>query len=112
MINKNIGAIIKARRVELGLSQQALANIIGVTFQQVQKYEKGSNSLNATRLVDFANALKIPVATFFEQQNTIVSDASDREYLEFVKSFAAIKDYNTRKKLADLTRAINDAVNG
>ena len=66
-INQNIGAIIKARRVQLGFSQQALAALIGVTFQQVQKYEKGNNALNATKLLEFAKALKMPVASFFEE---------------------------------------------
>ena len=108
-INENIGAIIKARRVQLGYSQIALAAIIGVTFQQVQKYEKGKNALNATKLVEFAQALKIPVASFFEEtRDFTAANASTRESLELIKSFTAIKDYNTRKKLADLARAITE----
>ncbi len=109
-IDKNIGSIIKTRRTQLGYSQEALANIIGVTFQQVQKYEKGSNSLNAARLLQMAKALKMSVSAFFADSEIVAGEASNRESLELVKSFNNIPDYLTRKKLSDLARAIAETM--
>ena len=110
----------------MGLSQEAVAKAVGITFQQVQKYEKGSNAMNANRLFEFSRFMNIPVAYFFEgiEQNTPVHNmsvgfaempalefdndntASDRESLEMMKSFKRIKEPVIRKRLADLLRAV------
>ncbi len=57
---------LRVKRTELGVSQQALAALVGVTFQQVQKYEKGSNRVSASRLLEIARALDVPITYFFE----------------------------------------------
>jgi transcriptional regulator with XRE-family HTH domain len=60
-----VGGRVRARRLELGMSQEKLGNAIGLTFQQVQKYEKGSNRIGSSRLMQIANALKVDPAYFF-----------------------------------------------
>lgn len=65
-VDKRVGAKIKARRVELGMSQEKLADHLGLTFQQVQKYEKGMNRVGASRLQQIAEALKVSIPYFFE----------------------------------------------
>lgn len=65
-IDRRIGERVRARRNEIGMSQQALADRLGVTFQQVQKYEGGVNRIAASRLLDIAAVLEMPVADFFE----------------------------------------------
>ncbi len=65
-VDKRLGERVRARRLELGMSQERLAEILGVTFQQVQKYERGVNRIAASRLYDLSAALNIPVSKFFE----------------------------------------------
>jgi transcriptional regulator with XRE-family HTH domain len=65
-IDQYVGARIRIQRIELGMSQVTLAQAIGVTFQQVQKYEKGANRISASRLQQIAAALQAPVSFFFE----------------------------------------------
>ena len=127
-INSHVGARLKQRRTVMGLSQEAVAKAIGVTFQQVQKYEKGTNAMNASRLFEFARFMNVPVAFFFEgveesnessgagfglaESPAVQFDydnlASDRESLEMMKSFKRLKEPTVRKRLADLLRAIAD----
>lgn len=105
----------------LGLSQKAVADGLGVTFQQVQKYENGANALTANRLLALSKLLKVPVGYFFEGlqvaaegetrmgESTGMGDgepASEREILEIVKTFVGIRDKGLRRRLADLMRAI------
>jgi transcriptional regulator with XRE-family HTH domain len=66
-INASIGKRLRQRRTTMGLSQEAVAKAVGITFQQVQKYEKGSNAMNSHRLHEFGNFLSVPVAYFFEE---------------------------------------------
>lgn len=107
-IDERIGAIIRARRLELGLSQDALGEKLGVSFQQVQKYEQGINALNPSRLIDISKALRMPIAAFFESvAATFHATASERETLELIKAFNAIKDYTKRKRISDLVRVID-----
>ncbi len=132
MIKRNIdsyvGKRLKQRRTVMGLSQEAVAKAVGVTFQQVQKYEKGSNAMSASRLFEFSRFLNVPVAYFFEgaeaelpshnvvtglsESSTLEFDhenmASDRESLEMMKSFKRIKEPVIRKRLADLLRAVSE----
>lgn len=125
-IDSYVGKKLKQRRTMMGLSQEAVAKAVGVTFQQVQKYEKGSNAMNASRLFEFANFMNVPVAYFFEgieediagrsvrsgfaESASLAFDhenvASDRESLEVMKSFTRIKEPVIRKRLADLLRAV------
>jgi transcriptional regulator with XRE-family HTH domain len=70
-IDVEVGQRIRIQRLAAGLSQSELADKIGVTFQQVQKYEKGANRVGAGRLTQIANVLNVPVSTFFEGRETI-----------------------------------------
>jgi transcriptional regulator with XRE-family HTH domain len=103
-----------------------VAKAVGITFQQVQKYEKGVNAMNARRLVEFSRFMNVPVAYFFEgldasenasQPSTTGfaepseifdhgSNVSDRESLEMMKAFKRIGEQSVRKRLSDLVRAI------
>lgn len=65
-VDRKIGERVRSRRLEIGMSQERLADLIGVTFQQVQKYEKGVNRIAASRLFDISLALDLPVSRFFE----------------------------------------------
>ncbi|MEZ5690345.1 MAG: helix-turn-helix transcriptional regulator [Rickettsiales bacterium] len=133
-IDSYVGRKLKQRRTIMGLSQESVAKAIGVTFQQVQKYEKGSNAMNAMRLFEFSRFMNVPVAYFFDGVEAEISSndsgkgknkvaslsesektkfeynniASDRESLEVMKSFKRIKEPVIRKRLADLLRAIAD----
>ncbi len=126
-IDSYVGKKLRLRRTMMGLSQEAVAKAVGITFQQVQKYEKGVNAMNARRLVEFARFMNVPVAYFFEgldedvaasRQQTAVgfaeasetfdhgSPVSDRESLEMMKAFKRIGEQGVRKRLSDLVRAI------
>lgn len=73
-VDRKIGERVRSRRLEIGMSQERLADLIGVTFQQVQKYEKGVNRIAAGRLFDISLALDLPVSRFFE--NLVAARAS------------------------------------
>lgn len=125
-VDAHVGKRLRLRRTMMGLSQESLAKAVGITFQQVQKYEKGSNAMNAGRLVEFARFMQVPVAYFFEGlEHGIGSQAasigfaeeaevfdhaagsvSDRESLEMMKAFKRIKEPTVRKRMADLVRAV------
>ena len=127
-IDAYIGKKLRLRRTMMGLSQEVVANAVGITFQQVQKYEKGVNAMNARRLVEFARFMHVPVAYFFEgledeapagsndkaagfAEATMAFDhgsPSDRESLEMMKAFKRISGQSVRKRLSDLVRAIAD----
>lgn len=122
-IDSHVGKRLKARRTLMGLSQEAVGKAVGITFQQVQKYEKGSNAMNAGRLIEFAKFMNVPVAYFFDgfepgaaggfaETATAAFDhgnaVSDRESLEAMKAFNRIGDPIVRKRLADLLRAVAD----
>jgi transcriptional regulator with XRE-family HTH domain len=70
-VDTHIGQKIRARRILLGLSQTDLANAAGITFQQIQKYEKGANRVGASRLQQFSDALGVPPSYFFEGAPTV-----------------------------------------
>jgi transcriptional regulator with XRE-family HTH domain len=65
-IDKRLGEQVRARRLAVGMSQERLAELLGITFQQIQKYEAGTNRIAASRLYEIAAALEMPVARFFE----------------------------------------------
>lgn len=121
-IDAHVGKKLRQRRTMMGLSQEAVAKSVGITFQQVQKYEKGTNAMNARRLYEFATFMNIPVAYFFEgleqsakasgfaetASETFDHGVSDREALEMMKAFKRIKEQVVRKRMADLVRAVAD----
>jgi transcriptional regulator with XRE-family HTH domain len=98
----------------VGMTQQQLAEKVGIKFQQIQKYETGMNRISASRLWDIARALNVPVAFFFEglagaedghEQPDVFAD---KEALELVRSYYAIPEHQ-RRRLFDLARVLSDA---
>lgn len=90
-VDVHVGACIRARRYELNVSQERLADALGLTFQQIQKYESGINRVGASRLQDIANTLKVPVSFFFEGAPSDTSafsavDTESRDALAFAQS--------------------------
>jgi transcriptional regulator with XRE-family HTH domain len=120
--DKHVGNRIKMRRLMLGISQQKLGDALGLTFQQVQKYEKGANRVSASRLQRIAQILQVPESFFFEGGPTGTGQPRhDREApplsyvsgflattdgLALVKAFTAIKDAKLRRKIVLLVRKI------
>ncbi len=77
--NKHLGNMLKMRRLALGLTQTKVAKAINVTFQQIQKYEKGINGVSATRLLQLSNYLKVPINYFFDNYEEYVNNVSKSE---------------------------------
>jgi len=104
----------------VGMTQQQLAEKVGIKFQQIQKYETGMNRVSASRLWDISDALDVPVAYFFEglrdtgadgvdESATVPGDLlADKEALELIRSYYAIPE-NQRRRLFDLARVLSDA---
>lgn len=119
-VDIHVGRRLRMRRKDLGYSQQALADALGLTFQQVQKYEGGSNRISASKLHAAAMFLKTPVAFFFEglddpenADNTAADLANEMADFwslpggpDFARAYAAIDSISMRKHLVDLARAI------
>lgn len=129
-IDVHVGARIRLRRTLLGMSQEGLADAIGLSFQQVQKYEKGANRVSSSRLFDLAHILDVQLPYFFDEMAAGVSEQTPsklmgmkslpgfdsekdpmakRETLEFVRAYYRIEDPTVRKRLADLTKAVSRA---
>ena len=119
-IDRKIGQRVRTRRLEIGMSQERLAELLGVTFQQVQKYEKGVNRIAASRLYDIAASLDMPAARFFENlSGGRVGVAEDRqEFVEDVMAtpegaqlmslFSSIKSLKVRRRVVELVKALTD----
>jgi transcriptional regulator with XRE-family HTH domain len=123
-IDKYVGNRLRMRRIMLGMSQTNLADGLGLTFQQVQKYEKGTNRLSASKLQQCAGILQVPVEFFFEGVPSIpgapkpegpapsvdyVSDfLATTAGLALVKAFTQIKDAKLRRCIVDLVEGIAD----
>ncbi|WP_047466359.1 helix-turn-helix domain-containing protein [Rhizobium rhizogenes] len=123
-IDAYVGSRVRMRRLMLGMSQERLADQIGVTFQQVQKYEKGTNRIGASRLQAIANVLAVPVAFFFQQDNTQplatdglgaisgLEDLSDfltsKEGLSLNKAFMKINDPSVRQSVLMLIKSLGN----
>ncbi|NNG04148.1 MAG: helix-turn-helix transcriptional regulator [Inquilinus sp.] len=117
-VDVHVGMRLRQRRTLLGMSQEKLAKAFGVSFQQVQKYERGANRISASRLHLLTRILDVPVSYFFEgipsevQDRPLPSehDAPDRmtsrETLELVRAYYKILDPSVRKRLVDLARAL------
>jgi transcriptional regulator with XRE-family HTH domain len=117
-----VGQRIRSQRLMLGLSQTELGNKIGITFQQIQKYEKGTNRVSAGRLQQIAQLFKVPVSFFFEGAPGKVASAEHiNESLEFldtaasvrlVRAFAEIDDASVRRDIVALVEGIAEARKG
>ena len=116
-VDVHVGKRIRHRRWLVGMTQQQLAEQVGIKFQQIQKYETGANRVSASRLWDISEALDVPVSFFFEGLNA-TPDATqgeavpadlmgDKEALDLVRSYYAIPE-NQRRRLFDLARVLSD----
>jgi transcriptional regulator with XRE-family HTH domain len=123
-IDIHVGAKVKTRRLMLGLSQEELASAIGLTFQQVQKYERGTNRISVSRLVDICRALKVPFAYFLDGSVAAgrkpalrgVADTGQDEYspdvltrrdvLDLVRAYSSIKAPHLKKQLLEMAKAM------
>ena len=119
-VDVHVGKRIRHRRWMVGMTQQQLAEKVGIKFQQIQKYETGMNRVSASRLWDIAEALEVPVNFFFEgiddegvdervAGSSVPGDImADKEALELVRSYYAIPE-NQRRRLFELARVLSDA---
>lgn len=118
-VDRKIGQRVRSRRLEIGMSQERLAELLGVTFQQVQKYEKGVNRIAASRLFDIAGALDLPAARFFEgltsrggvaepKQEYSADVLSTPEGVQLISLFASIKSVKVRRRVVELVKALAD----
>ena len=108
--DRHVGARIRKRRLMLGLSQQQLAQMIGVTYQQAHKYERGLNRISAGRLYEIAQVLNVPVSWFFEDLSnkpaTIELTPRQRMCLELARNFAAIDNEKHQEALSQMARVL------
>jgi len=123
-VDKHVGSRVRMRRMMLGMSQEKLGDALGLTFQQVQKYEKGTNRIGASRLQQISHILQVPVAFFFEGAPTVhptsrhegMVDAPSPAYvadflatsdgLALTKAFMRISDSKLRRRIVDLVEQI------
>lgn len=116
-IDVAVGARIRMRRRHVGVSQQALADELGVSFQQVQKYERGSNRVSASVLVKIARRLDCTVAALVGEESRTVDDAlaptlAAPGALVLLEAYVRIQDPQIRRKLVDLVVALADGPAG
>jgi transcriptional regulator with XRE-family HTH domain len=118
-IDRQVGARVRQRRLELGLSQTELGVAVGVSYQQMQKYEGGSNRIGAGRLNLIAEALRVPPSHFFDRADRLGSSRGDTPtYVaqffaercghELARAFVRIKDARVRRRIAKLVEEIAD----
>jgi len=108
-IDKHVGARVRERRIMLGLTQQQLADLIGVTYQQAHKYERGINRVSAGRLYEIAQVLSVPVNYFFEglqEDNARSVSPRERMCLELARNFAQIPNERHQEALSQLARVL------
>jgi transcriptional regulator with XRE-family HTH domain len=126
-IDEYVGKRLRRRRRLLGMTQQQLAESVGIRFQQIQKYECGANRVTASRLYELARALSVPVNYFFEglertepANDTLEAPANDRdlaqdwmsqkETLELIRAYYKLGE-RPRRRLLDLAKALQDDAN-
>jgi transcriptional regulator with XRE-family HTH domain len=106
----HVGARIRERRIMLGLSQQQLAQMIGVTYQQAHKYERGLNRISAGRLYEIAQVLGVPVSWFFDglsrSDHPVEMTQRQRMCLELARNFVAIDNERHQEALSQMARAL------
>ncbi|MCI4679439.1 helix-turn-helix transcriptional regulator [Rhodoblastus acidophilus] len=128
-IDRHVGARVRMRRMLVGMSQEKLGEALGLTFQQIQKYEKGANRISASRLQQISEALNIPLAYFFKgapvsdgaaQGGLAEASAEDNFFSDFVmtseglslnRAFARISDPKVRKRIVDLVATLAENEN-
>lgn len=127
-VDVHVGSRLRLRRSMLGMSQEKLGEAIGLTFQQVQKYERGANRIGASRLLDLARVLDVPVSFFFDDMPeeverasprrlraadgdapppyTVADPLAKRETLELIRAYYRISDPKVRRRVLDLTKSL------
>ena len=109
-MDRHVGARMRERRIMLGLTQQQMAELIGVTYQQAHKYEKGINRIAGGRLYTIAQALGVEVGYFYEGPEALpgrfAPTAQQRLILELSRNFVAISDRRWQEAICDLARAL------
>ncbi|RIY00788.1 helix-turn-helix domain-containing protein [Aureimonas flava] len=123
-VDVHVGARVRFRRTMMGTSQEKLGEALGVTFQQVQKYEKGTNRVGASRLQKIAEVLQVPVSFFFEgyqgeeSQPTGMAEADatfvndypvSSESIQLNRAFGKIQDPKVRRRILELVRSLAEA---
>ncbi len=129
-VDVHVGARMRQRRTLLGMNQTTLGDALGLSFQQVQKYEKGTNRIGASRLFDLSRVLDVPVEYFFDDMHSGVAATlpatkrrgrangppsyepnlmAGRETLELVRAYCKIRDPQIRKRLYELAKALGAA---
>ena len=121
LIDVHVGNRLRSRRLVLGLSQEKLGERLGITFQQIQKYEKGTNRVSASKLQAAALVLNVPIGYFFEDHEPVVPDGLVREVDEIGtfllsrdgvtlnRAFTSIKSKQVRLSIITLTKALANA---
>ncbi|TVQ33019.1 MAG: XRE family transcriptional regulator [Geminicoccaceae bacterium] len=127
-IDRHVGRRLRMRRLLMGMSQERLGELLGLTFQQIQKYERGANRLGASRLFEAARALEVDVGFFFAELDAEpnasvlapglaeaapsayepepLQPSGRRDTLELVRAFERIDDPEVRRRVLDLTKAV------
>lgn len=121
-VDIHVGSRVRLRRMMIGMSQEKLGESLGITFQQIQKYEKGTNRVGASRLQHIAAILSVPVSFFFEDApvigtnkavatethstSAIVDFLASSEGLQLNRAFSRIQDQKVRRRVVDLVRAL------
>lgn len=129
-IDIHVGSRLRQRRTLLGMSQGKLGDTVGLTFQQIQKYERGANRIGASRLYDLSHVLDVSIAYFFEEMPTALStdryegvnehlskdvsafevdDMARRETLELVRNYYKVSNPLIRKRLFELTKVLSNS---
>jgi len=125
-VDARVGHRVRLRRMLMGMSQERLGELLGLTFQQVQKYEKGVNRIGAGRLFEIAGILSVPVSFFYEdaeaaltatpgfaeddESGSVMEFISSGEGLQLTLAFMRIKDSKVRRRILDLVRELSDEI--
>ena len=125
-VDAHVGYRVRLRRVLIGMSQERLGELLGLTFQQVQKYERGINRIGAGRLYEVAEILDVPISFFYEgvngversgeggglESSAVMDFLSSNEGIQLSTAFMGIRDAKVRRRLLDLVRSIAGEQNG
>ena len=128
-VDAHVGTRVRMRRTLLGMSQTILGDALGLTFQQVQKYEKGANRIGASRLYDLSKILDVPISYFYEDMPDELGESkptakraspkdsqgdimNKRETLELVRGYYKIEDAGIRNRVRELLRAMGEDGSG
>ena len=130
-VDAHVGSRVRLRRMLIGMSQEKLGELLGLTFQQVQKYEKGANRIGASRLFDISSILGVPVQYFFDdlpngrservningfgeadREPFVMDFVSSAEGLQLIRSYTKVMDPRVRKRILDLVKSLGGEEEG